>query len=79
MPCPVNSHNEWDPLEEVIVGSVAGAMLPAWDVINRTYAKPHPCPSLRQAQDIAPKERESFTPPHFGEGPGVGFVNLRKP
>jgi glycine amidinotransferase len=27
-PCPVNSYNEWDPLEEVIVGSLDGAVLP---------------------------------------------------
>lgn len=27
--CPVNSHNEWDPLEEVIVGSLEGAIIPA--------------------------------------------------
>jgi glycine amidinotransferase len=33
--CPVNSHNEWDPLEEVIVGSVDGAMFPAWGGINK--------------------------------------------
>jgi glycine amidinotransferase len=30
----VSSHNEWDPLEEVIVGDVRGAMHPAWNVIN---------------------------------------------
>jgi glycine amidinotransferase len=29
----VNVHNEWDPLEEVIVGIVDGAMVPPWDVI----------------------------------------------
>jgi glycine amidinotransferase len=29
----VNTHNEWDPLEEVIVGLVDGAMIPPWDVI----------------------------------------------
>lgn len=28
--CPVNSYNEWDPLEEVIVGRVDGAMFPSW-------------------------------------------------
>ncbi len=28
-PCPVNSHNEWDPLEEVIVGSLEGATIPS--------------------------------------------------
>ena len=27
--CPVNSHNEWDPLEEVIVGSLEGATIPS--------------------------------------------------
>ncbi len=32
---PVSSHNEWDPLEEVIVGDVAGAMHPTWNVINQ--------------------------------------------
>jgi len=31
---PVNSHNEWDPLEEVIIGTVEGAMFPAWNTIN---------------------------------------------
>ena len=29
----VNTHNEWDPLEEIIVGIVDGAMVPPWDVI----------------------------------------------
>jgi len=38
--CPVNSHNEWDPLEEVIVGSLDGAMFPAWDTINRVTVPP---------------------------------------
>ncbi|MET9956611.1 amidinotransferase [Streptomyces sp. NPDC006339] len=28
---PVNSHNEWDPLEEVIVGRLDGAMIPPHD------------------------------------------------
>ena len=27
-PCPVNSYNEWDPLEEVIVGNAIGARYP---------------------------------------------------
>jgi glycine amidinotransferase len=26
--CPVNSHNGWDPLEEVIVGTLEGAVIP---------------------------------------------------
>jgi len=29
----VNTHNEWDPLEEIIVGVVDGAMIPPWDLI----------------------------------------------
>jgi glycine amidinotransferase len=33
--CPVNSHNEWDPLEEVIVGSVDGAAFPPFHVSVR--------------------------------------------
>ena len=33
--CVVNSHNEFDPLEEVIVGSVKGATLPEWHVSGK--------------------------------------------
>ncbi len=29
----VNAHNEWDPLEEIIVGTIEGALVPPWDVI----------------------------------------------
>jgi glycine amidinotransferase len=28
-PCPVSSHNEWDPLEEIIVGRLEGATIPS--------------------------------------------------
>ncbi|QDT12896.1 amidinotransferase [Stieleria marina] len=38
--CPVNSHNEWDPLEEVIVGSVDTAMFPGWSRINEVTVPP---------------------------------------
>lgn len=38
--CPVNSHNEWDPLEEVVIGSLDGAMFPAWNTINVATAPP---------------------------------------
>jgi glycine amidinotransferase len=31
--CPVNAHNEWDPLEEVIVGVVDGACVPPWHIV----------------------------------------------
>ena len=30
--CPVSSYNEWDPLEEVIVGRLDGAAVPPWHV-----------------------------------------------
>jgi len=30
--CPVSAHNEWDLLEEVIVGNVEGAAFPPWHV-----------------------------------------------
>jgi glycine amidinotransferase len=38
--CPVNSHNEWDPLEEVIVGSLDDAMFPDWTTINEVTMPP---------------------------------------
>ena len=28
-PCPVSSHNEWDPLEEIIVGRLEGSVIPS--------------------------------------------------
>jgi glycine amidinotransferase len=30
--CPVSSFNEWDPLEEVIVGDMRHAMIPSWEI-----------------------------------------------
>ncbi len=48
-PCPINSYNEWDLLEEVIIGSVEGAMLPALEPINKwTF----PVEELESAQKI---------------------------
>ncbi len=38
--CPVNSHNEWDPLEEVIVGGLDNAMFPDWTTINEVTVAP---------------------------------------
>lgn len=38
--CPVNSHNEWDPLEEVIVGRLEGACFAAWRRINQFTVPP---------------------------------------
>ncbi len=39
-PLPVNSHNEWDPLEEVIVGRLDGAIFPSWNIIKDHTAPP---------------------------------------
>ena len=38
---PVLSHNEWDPLEEVIVGVVEGATVPPWDAITQATMPDH--------------------------------------
>lgn len=37
--CPVNSCNEWDPLEEIIVGRLEGATIPSHH-ITVTYTIP---------------------------------------
>lgn len=37
----VQSYNEWDPLEEVIVGTVEGATVPPWDGITRATMPSH--------------------------------------
>lgn len=44
--CPVNAHNEWDPLEEVIVGIVDGASFPPWHVAV--------------GAPLSPQQRETF-------------------
>lgn len=38
---PVRSFNEWDPLEEVIVGVVEGAIVPPWDSITQATMPDH--------------------------------------
>ena len=30
----VNAHNEWDPLEEIVVGIVGDALIPPWETIS---------------------------------------------
>ncbi|MGF6871696.1 hypothetical protein OKW35_001154 [Paraburkholderia sp. MM5477-R1] len=38
---PVNSWNEWDPLEEVIVGRLDGAVIPpSWKIGNASRWRP---------------------------------------
>jgi len=78
---PVNSHNEWDPLEEVIVGSVQGAMLPAWNTINKHTVppdewekiqkriNPNGTPYPKEYIEAANEELNSFI--HILKGEGV--------
>ena len=40
MKSPVNSHNDWDPLEEVIVGSIRGGVVPRMDPSFYTFHGP---------------------------------------
>lgn len=59
---PVCSYNEWDPLEEVIVGSIEGVSIPAlthemkafirkeyWDFYQKNAGKPYPIDMVRKA------------------------------
>src|SRR6187549_3825256 len=43
--CPVSSFNEWDPLEEIIVGRLEGATIPPGHV-TVTYNVPKPVGQL---------------------------------
>lgn len=61
--CPVNSYNEWDPLEEVIVGRVDGAMFGEWDIINKWTFPPEEWESI---ETIVGKGEIPY-PPEFVE------------
>lgn len=67
--CPVLSFNEWDPLEEVIVGTLGGACVPQWDValeatmpeeskvlFTEQAGKPFP----KEHLDLAKRELDAF-------------------
>jgi glycine amidinotransferase len=45
---PVNAYNEWDPLEEVIVGVVEGAVYPPWSSSLKAVTTPAQWPELRR-------------------------------
>lgn len=54
----VNSFNEWDPLEEVIVGVVDGAAVPEWDVCLEATMPHHQRPFFqRNGGRSFPRER----------------------
>lgn len=81
---PVCSHNEWDPLEEVIVGRVTGAMLPTRHVAERVWGNSILGSVLGRASagkrypgyiiDRATEEVERFVEILTGEG-----VTVRRP
>jgi glycine amidinotransferase len=80
---PVRSYNEWDPLEEVIVGIVDGASFPSWhmslppvlpseqhETLRRRAEQPFPADRVAAAS----AELEEFV--HILEGEGV---TVRRP
>lgn len=60
---PVCSYNEWDPLEEVIVGRVEGAAVPPWHVTLQSSAPPH-------SWDLLKMFSGKPAPPQIVEGAG---------
>ena len=45
---PVSAHNEWDPLEEAIVGTIDGAAIPPWHVALQATMPPESWPLFRE-------------------------------
>ncbi len=84
---PVNSHNEWDPLEEVIIGSLDGAMFPDWNLINEATVPPGEwadveakvggagAPYPKEMVDAARKDLAEFT--HILKSEGVNVRNIQ--
>ncbi|MFY0578544.1 hypothetical protein ACN28S_33430 [Cystobacter fuscus] len=79
----VSSFNEWDPLEEVIVGVIQGATIPEWDVTLRStmpeehwdlYKKNAGQPFAQPLVDAASANLEEFV--HILEAEGV---TVRRP
>jgi glycine amidinotransferase len=75
----VNTHNEWDPLEEIIVGVVESAIVPPWEIISPAiihheelfdfYRKGGGQPWPEELMDAAQKDLDEFV--HILEGEGV--------
>lgn len=79
----VNSFNEWDPLEEVIVGVIDGAAVPAWHITleatmpsqyNHLFQKYAGQPFPKERVEAARQELETFV--HILEAEGV---TVRRP
>ena len=71
---PVGSHNEWDPLEEVIVGHVAGATIPSSHLVV-TYNLP---PALGRLYRLAAGRRYPGWMLRLAEKELEGFVDVLK-
>lgn len=80
----VNTYTEWDPLEEIIVGIVEGAIIPPWDVMTKAvvhhehlldfYKQRGGQPWPQKLLDAAKKDIEDFV--HVLEAEGVA---VRRP
>lgn len=80
---PVNSHNEWDPLEEVILGTIEFATIPEWHVTTEATMPEEAWPLMRErgglqfpAELIDPARRELDELAHVLEREGV---KVRRP
>ena len=60
--CPVNSHNEWDPLEEIIVGRLEGATMPSNHPVVTCNVPQGPARYLPR-DGIGAKQKSKLTPP----------------
>ena len=80
----VNAHNEWDPLEEIIVGIVEGARVPPWEPVTPAvvhhehlldfYRQNGGQPWPQDLLDAAQKDLDEFV--HILEAEGV---RVRRP
>jgi len=82
-PPVVNSHNEWDPLEEVVVGVIDGACIPTWDIAleatmpeaSRSLFRNRPGqPFPAELIDVARRDLEGFARILESEG-----ITVRRP
>jgi glycine amidinotransferase len=71
--CPVNSWNEWDPLEEVIVGRLDGAVVPPFHVSVTFNSRP---PLARWLHRLIAGHRYPGWMVHRAQSELSGFVRL---
>ena len=76
--CPVHSYNEWDPLEEVIIGHLAGAAPPVYHKVLEAVVPPEMVEVIKQYNEPtwpaelleeAEKQRQAFI--HILKSEGV--------